>query len=250
MHYQPKLDLATSTVIGVEALVRWNHPVRGWVEPDEFIPVAEETGLIKAVTDRIVALAVRDARRWLDAGFDFTVSVNLSTLDLVDELLADRIEHRLREHDLEPSRVTLEITESSLMLDTPRTMLTVERLAELGVMLSLDDFGTGYSSLSYLRRLPVTELKIDRSFISNLLLDPQDEAIVSSTILLGHNLGLQIVAEGVESAEISTHLREIGCDIAQGFGISRPLPDKTLLTWLQNTEHSIRRITTPDHAST
>ena len=143
VHYQPKLDLATSTVIGVEALARWRHPGRGWVQPDDFVRVAEETGLIKAVTDRVLALAIRDARSWLDAGFDLTVSVNLSTLDLVDELLADRIEHRLNEHNLDPSRLTLEITESSLMLDTPRTMLTVERLAQLGVMLSLDDFGTG-----------------------------------------------------------------------------------------------------------
>jgi EAL domain-containing protein (putative c-di-GMP-specific phosphodiesterase class I) len=222
--------------------------VRGWVQPDDFIPVAEETGLIKAVTDRVLALAIRDARSWLDAGFDLTVSVNLSTLDLVDELLADRIEHRLSEHNLDPSRLTLEITESSLMLDTPRTMLTVERLAQLGVMLSLDDFGTGYSSLSYLRRLPVAELKIDRSFISNLLLDPQDEAIVTSTILLGHNLGLKIVAEGVESAEVSTHLLKIGCDVAQGFGVSRPLPESKLLTWIGTTEHLIRRIAVPDHA--
>ncbi len=219
------------------------------MQPDDFIPVAEETGLIKAVTDRVLALAVRDARAWLDAGLDLTVSVNLSTLDLVDELLADRIEHRLREHDLEPSRLTLEITESSLMLDTPRTMLTVERLAQLGVMLSLDDFGTGYSSLSYLRRLPVSELKIDRSFITNLLLDPQDEAIVTSTILLGHNLGLQIVAEGVECAEMSAQLLKIGCDVAQGFGVSRALPEKMLLTWLNTTEHSVRRIAIPDHAS-
>jgi EAL domain-containing protein (putative c-di-GMP-specific phosphodiesterase class I) len=126
--------------------------------------------------------------------------------------------------------------------------LTVERLAQLGVMLSLDDFGTGYSSLSYLRRLPVAELKIDRSFISNLLLDPQDEAIVTSTILLGHNLGLKIVAEGVESAEVSTHLLKIGCDVAQGFGVSRPLPESKLLTWIGTTEHLIRRIAVPDHA--
>lgn len=250
VHYQPKLHLTTSTVIGVEALVRWNHPVRGAVKPEDFICVAEESGLIKSVTDRVLTLAVRDARKWLDAGFDLTVSVNLSTLDLVDELLADRVEHRLREHGLEPSRLTLEITESSLMLDTPRTMLTVQRLAKLGVVLSLDDFGTGYSSLSYLRRLPVAELKIDRSFISNLRLDPQDEAIVTSTILLGHNLGLRIVAEGVECAEISGRLLKLGCDVAQGFGISRPLPEPTLLTWFDTTEHSIRRTRTPDHAST
>lgn len=247
VHYQPKLDLATSTVIGVEALARWNHPVRGWVRPDEFIPVAEETGLIKAVTDRMLALAIRDASAWLEAGFDLNVSVNLSTLDLVDELLADRVEHRLREHSLDPSRLTLEITESSLMLDTPRTMVTVERLAKLGVMLSLDDFGTGYSSLSYLRRLPVTELKIDRSFVSNLLLDPQDEAIVTSTILLGHNLGLRIVAEGVECAEVSAQLHALGCDVAQGFGISRPLPEAMLATWLNSTEHAIRRLPSAAH---
>ncbi len=241
VHYQPKMNLETSTIVGVEALARWLHPTRGWVAPEEFIRVAEETGLIKGVTDYVLSTAIRDARMWSEAGFDLDVAVNLSTLDLVDELLVDRIDDRLGEHQFASARLTLEITESSLMIDTPRTMLTIERLDRLGVILSLDDFGTGYSSLSYLRRLPVAELKIDRSFISNLLLDTQDEAIVTSTIALGHSLGLRIVAEGVECEQVVSRLTELGCDVAQGFGISRALSITQLQTWLKTTDHGVRR---------
>ncbi len=139
----------------------------------------------------------------------------------------------------------LEITESSLLADTPRTMTTIERLRRLGVQLSLDDFGTGYSSLSYLRRLPVTELKVDRSFVSNLLLDKQDEVIVRSTIDLGHNLGLDVVAEGIESSPVLDRLTELGCDIGQGYGISRPLPADLFDAWLQTTDYHIPRIPVP-----
>ncbi len=245
VHFQPKIDLATSTVRGAEALVRWHHPSRGWVSPDDFIAVAEETGLIKRVTDQVLARALETARRWHLDRHHLRVAVNLSTHDLLDELLAERIARMLERHHVSPSTLTLEITESSLLADTPRTMTTIERLRRLGVQLSLDDFGTGYSSLSYLRRLPVTELKVDRSFVSNLLLDKQDEVIVRSTIDLGHNLGLDVVAEGIESSPVLDRLTELGCDIGQGYGISRPLPADLFDAWLQTTDYHIPRIPVP-----
>jgi diguanylate cyclase (GGDEF)-like protein len=241
VHYQPKIDITNDTVIGAEALVRWNHPVRGWVNPIDFVRMAEETGLIRQLTDQVMTAAIRTARRWSDDGYDLSIAVNLSTLDLLDELLAERVAHRLDEHALAPDRLTLEITESSLMWDTPRTSTTIERLHRLGVALSLDDFGTGYSSLSYLRRLPVAEIKIDRSFVTNLLLDPQDEVIVRSTIDLGHNLGLRIVAEGIENQAVRERLHELGCDLGQGYGISRPLPEDLFDRWLATTTSAVAR---------
>jgi diguanylate cyclase (GGDEF)-like protein len=245
VHFQPKIDLNSSTVVGAEALARWQHPTRGWVSPEEFVRVAEETGLIRRLTDHVLTLSMRAARGWLDDGFDLTVCVNLSTLDLLDDGLPGRIERRLEEHGLAPARLTLEITESSLMADTPRTMATVTRLHDLGVSLSLDDFGTGYSSLSYLRRLPVTELKIDRSFVANVVLDAHDEVIVRSTIELGHNLGLRVVAEGVENDPVLEHLRGLGCDLGQGYGISRPLDGDKFRRWLAATPHHVQRTDQP-----
>jgi len=242
VHFQPKVDLASSTVIGVEALARWHHPVRGWVGPDEFIPLAEETGLIKELTDQVLRASFAATRAWRDRGLDLRVAVNLSTLDLLDELLAERIAHRLEQHGLAPELLTLEITESSLLSDVPRVMATIGHLHRLGVSLSLDDFGTGYSSLSYLRRLPVSELKIDRSFIANILLEAHDDVIVKSTIDLGHNLGLRVVAEGIENSEVMDRLIEVGCDVAQGYGISRPLEVENFDTWLATTSYRVPRI--------
>jgi diguanylate cyclase (GGDEF)-like protein len=242
VHFQPKIDLATSTVIGVEALARWNHPTRGWVAPDEFIPVAEETGLIKELTDQVLRTSLETVRAWRARGLDLRVAVNLSTLDLLDELLAERIAHRLEQYGLAPQLLTLEITESSLLSDVPRVMATIGHLHRLGVSLSLDDFGTGYSSLSYLRRLPVSELKIDRGFIANILLEAHDDVIVKSTVDLGHNLGLRVVAEGIENSEVMDRLMEVGCDIGQGYAISRPLEAKKLDRWLATTAYSVPRI--------
>ncbi len=242
IHLQPKLDLATSTVVGAEALARWHHPTRGWVAPDEFIRVAEETGLIRRLTDQVLTMSVQLARSWIDAGHDLTISVNLSTLDLLDEWLPERIAGRLEQHGVPADRLILEITESSLMADTPRTMSTVDRLHRMGVGLSLDDFGTGYSSLSYLRRLPVSELKIDRSFVANLALDAQDEVIVRSTIELGHNLGLRVVAEGAENAPILDRLTALGCDLGQGYGIARPLAPALFDRWLATAPFRVRAI--------
>ena len=239
VHYQPKVDLVTSTVIGAEALVRWQHPSRGWIPPCDFVQVAEDSGLIKPLTDFVLDTAIRTARTWQDAGHGLRIAVNLSAHDLLDARLPLRIKQMLAHHDLEPEMLTLEITESALLADTPRTKSTIDRLNTLGVHLSLDDFGTGYSSLGYLRRLPVTELKVDQSFVKNVLLDAQDAVIVKSTIDLGHNLGLQVVAEGIESEQVLTRVRDLGCDIAQGYGISRPLAPELFLTWLATTDYKL-----------
>ncbi len=239
VHYQPKIDLLTSTVIGAEALVRWNHPGRGWINPIDFIQVAEESGLIKQLTDQVLTTAIRTASGWSAGGFDLGVAVNLSAHDLLDERLATRIGDLLTAHSVPAERLTLEITESALLADTPRTIKTIARLNDLGVRLSLDDFGTGYSSFAYLRQLPAAELKIDRSFVSNLLLDKQDEAIVRSTIDLGHNLGLQVVAEGIENMPVLERLQTFGCDIGQGYGISRPLAPDMFATWLLTTQYKM-----------
>jgi diguanylate cyclase (GGDEF)-like protein len=242
VHFQPRLDLVTSTIVGAEALARWRHPVRGDVDPEDFIRIAEESGLIRQLTDSVLSRSLSTLSEWRRNGYDLDISVNLSALDLVDEQLCRRIERQLDEHDLPAAVVTLEITESSLMVDTPRTMSTVEQLRELGVKLSLDDFGTAYSSLSYLRRLPVAELKVDRSFVSNLLIDAQDEVIVRSTIDLGHALGLAVAAEGVENEAMLEQLRNAGCDLGQGYGISRPLGRDQFANWLAGTGHAIRRL--------
>ncbi len=238
---QPKLDLASGVVIGVEALARWSHPRRGWVAPEDFVPVAEETGLIKQLTDQVLDASVGQLRELRRLGHHLGLAVNLSTHDLLDELLPERVMRHLDRHDVDPTLLTLEITESSLLIDAPRARASIERLNQFGVRLSVDDFGTGYSSLSYLRHLPVSELKIDRSFVANVLFDEQDEVIVRSIIDLGHNLGMQVVAEGVETDEVLSRLRGFACDVAQGFGICRPVPLDSFVAWLSSTQHPSRR---------
>ena len=242
LHLQPKLDLNTGTIVGAEALVRWTHPVRGVVPPGQFVRVAEDTGLIKQLTDLMLHEGISNLRRIHDRGYHLGLSVNLSTHDLLDRRLADRVQHHLTVNKVDPTMLTLEITESSLLIDAPRSRATINELHEVGVSLSIDDFGTGYSSLSYLRRLPVGELKIDQSFVANVLIDEQDDVIVRSTIDLGHNLGLVVVAEGVENNEVLERLRGLGCDIAQGYCISRPLAPLQFLSWLGTTGHPSRRI--------
>ncbi|MDO8363349.1 MAG: bifunctional diguanylate cyclase/phosphodiesterase [Actinomycetota bacterium] len=238
---QPKLDLASGVVIGVEALARWSHASRGWVAPEDFVPVAEETGLIKQLTDQVLDSAIEQLQRLRTLGHHLGLAVNLSTHDLLDELLPDRVMRHLDRRGVDPALLTLEITESSLLIDAPRARATIDRINRQGIRLSVDDFGTGYSSLSYLRHLPVSELKIDRSFVANVLLDDQDEVIVRSIIDLGHNLGMQVVAEGVETDEVITRLRGFACDVAQGFGICRALPFDQFVTWLSTTQYPSRR---------
>jgi diguanylate cyclase (GGDEF)-like protein len=233
LHYQPKAELGTGKVTHVEALVRWKHPERGIVPPMEFIPLAEHTGLIKPLTEYVVDEALRQCREWEQAGLTLTVAVNLSVRNLLDEELPDQIAVRLANQGVAAERLLLEITESTIMADPARALEVLLRLSDMGVRLAIDDFGTGYSSLTYLKRLPVDELKIDRSFVANMANDEDDAMIVRSTIDLGRNLGMQIVAEGVEDEEAWNRLAALGCDFAQGYYLSRPVPADDLTRWLK-----------------
>jgi diguanylate cyclase (GGDEF)-like protein len=247
--FQPKLDLATGTIVGAEALVRWNHPSKGLIAPAEFVQLAENTGLITTLTDQVIRRTVSAIRLLTDLGFRLDISVNLSTIDLLDDTIVERVERILADAGVLPGQLTLEITETSLLADGARTLATVEALNRMGSKLSIDDFGTGFSSLSYLRTLPASELKVDRSFVSNLVLDERDEVIVRSTIDLGHNLGLRVVAEGVEDSGTLDRLRMLGCDAAQGYGISRPLPLDRLLVWLNSCTFPVARTAAADERS-
>ncbi|WP_145751311.1 putative bifunctional diguanylate cyclase/phosphodiesterase [Nitrospirillum amazonense] len=221
--YQPKLEPQTGRVVGAEALVRWTHPRRGFVPPDSFIPLAEETGAIRHLTRWGLRRALRQSATWAAAGHDLRMSVNLSVRDLGDASLPDRIDALLAETGLKPDRLMLEITESAIMGEPEAAIAMLRRLADRGVELSIDDFGVGQSSFAYLRRLPVREIKIDRSFVKALDETVEDQAIVRSIIELGHNLGYKVTAEGVENAGSLALLAEMGCDLAQGYYIARPL---------------------------
>ena len=232
LHYQPKVDVATGQVIGVEALARWTHPELGPVSPGEFVPIAEQTGLIKPMTLAILELALADARRWVDAGLDLPVSVNISVRNLLDPDLVGQIDYLLSRFGVSPDRLALELTESVVMSDQRRAHEVLERLNAMGIDLSVDDFGTGYSSLAYLKGLPVDELKIDRSFVMNMTTDPADKFIVRCAVDLGRDLGLRVIAEGVEDEETLAALSALGCHAAQGYFFSRPVPAPELTTWL------------------
>ncbi len=230
--FQPKARLVDGQVLAVEALVRWEHPVRGLVPPDAFIPVIESTDLVRPLTLHVLDRSLRQAAAWRTAGRPLVVAVNLSARNLVDPRLADDVRVLLSRHDVPPSLLSLEITESAVMDDPERAQLVLEALAALGVQLSVDDFGTGYSSLAYLARLPVSEVKVDRAFVSRMTSEPRDAAVVRSVIDLGHSLGLRVVAEGVEDQDCYDALRAMGCDVAQGYFLSRPVPAATLDRWL------------------
>jgi diguanylate cyclase (GGDEF)-like protein len=236
LHYQPKARIADGTVTGVEALVRWAHPERGPVRPDEFIPVAESSGLIKPLTLYVLDAAVRQCRTWVDQGLDLKVAVNLSAKNLIDLGFADEVGAILQKWNVSPSQLELEITESTIMSDPARARNVLGKLNAMGIGLAIDDFGTGYSSLGYLKRLPVDELKIDKSFVLNMTTERSDAAIVRSTVELGHNLGLKVVAEGVENHEVWAELQDVGCDLAQGYLLSRPLPATELESWLASRD--------------
>jgi diguanylate cyclase (GGDEF)-like protein len=233
-HYQPKITTATGATNSVEALVRWQHPERGLLAPDTFLPLAEQASLMRPLTLAVLHIALRDASRWRRAGHDVSVAVNLSVTNLLDVELASDVAALLYEHQLPASALILEITETVLMTDSTRAKTVVDALHALGVGLSVDDYGTGYSSLAYLQDLAIDELKLDRSFIMRLAEDPRTAAIVRSTVDLAHSLGLRIVAEGVEDPGTVEVLHRYGCDIIQGFFYSRPLPVAQLSTWLAN----------------
>ncbi|WP_142027376.1 putative bifunctional diguanylate cyclase/phosphodiesterase [Blastococcus colisei] len=228
VHYQPKVRVEDGRVVGVEALVRWDHPDRGMVPPALFVPVAEQTGLIRPLTDAVLDRALADCATWRRQGLDLTVAVNLSARSLLDLSLPERVAASLRTHALPSSCLELEITESAAMKDPGRALEILHRLRALGVHLSVDDYGTGHASLAYLTRLPVGTLKIDRSFVQTMELDSSDRVIVRSTIDLAHGLGLRVVAEGVETRATWAELAQLGCDEAQGFWLARPGPGETI----------------------
>jgi diguanylate cyclase (GGDEF)-like protein len=234
LHYQPKVGVDGS-LRGVEALVRWQHPERGLLPPMEFIPVAERTGLIHSLTDVVLDAAVAQARIWYDAGTPTPVAVNVSTRTLLDSGFADRVMAQLAVHRVAPGLLCLEITETTIMEDPDRARAVLTRLAGAGVRLSIDDFGTGYSSLAYLKTLPVHEIKIDRSFVAAMTTSEPDRVIVESTVALGRRLGLAVVAEGVEDEATRDALVALGCELAQGFLFSRPVPAADLGAWFDNS---------------
>lgn len=233
LYAQPKVDLASGKVVGAEALVRWIHPEKGFIGPDRFIPFAETTGFIRLLTTWMLGQAGILCAELQNRGFALKFSVNLSTRDLLDQDLPTRVADILARNQLAPSALCLEITESAIMDDPVRAQLTLERLHQMGLELAIDDFGTGYSSLAYLKRLPVDELKIDKSFVLNMEHDADDAKIVKSTIDLGHNLGLRVVAEGLETQPVWQLLRQMGCDQGQGYLISKPMPGDKFIAWLE-----------------
>lgn len=234
IYVQPKVALDTGEVTGVEALIRWMHPKRGLIQPDDFIPFAEKTGVIRALTRWMLEQAAALCHHWKAHGVQLKISVNLSTRDLLDQDLPAKFVEILLRHQVASSSFCLEITESTIMDDPVRAQQTLERLYAIGCELSIDDFGTGYSSLAYLKRLPVHELKIDKSFVMNMEHEVDDATIVRSTIDLGHNMGLRVVAEGVESQTAWGLLARMGCDRGQGYFISKPMPAEQFLHWIKN----------------
>ena len=238
VHYQPKISLDTGNVHGVEALVRWEHPTRGLLYPDAFLALVEEAGLMRDLTRLVLEMALDQAAVWHSQGQHLTIAVNLSASSLIDADLPDQVASMLAARDLPPAALQLEITEEFLMAECDRARRILTRLRDAGVQISVDDFGTGYSSLAYLRDLPVDELKLDRSFVFPMADDPRAAALVAATIDLAHNLGLRMVAEGVETDIAYTELARLGCDQAQGYYMSRPVPAADLDRWL-----SIRRAT-------
>ncbi|MFP5245125.1 MAG: putative bifunctional diguanylate cyclase/phosphodiesterase, partial [Thermoanaerobaculia bacterium] len=240
LHYQPKIDVRSERAAHAEALVRWRHPVHGLLTPDEFVPLAEQSGNIGMITKWVLRQAISDCGKWNAAGLGLTVAVNLSALDLFDAELPAYIGGLLSEIGLSPSKLVLELTESAVMKDPAYALRILRDLKHRGVTLAIDDYGTGYSSLAHLKRLPVDELKIDKSFVLNLRRSSTDDlVIVRSTIELGHNMGLRVIAEGVENDEAWTILKDLGCDMAQGYFVSKPLPSAAFQKWLAESRWGV-----------
>lgn len=243
LYYQPKIEIKTGRIRGLEALLRWENGKHGYIAPDEFIPLAEYTGLIKPLTSWVLKTAMQQYNKWQLGEIDIgaVISVNLSAISLLDPAFSDEVEALIRKFDFNPESLELEITESAVMADPEQALKTVKWLSGLGVRLSIDDFGTGYSSLAYLKKLPVNEIKIDKSFVMNMINDESDEMIVRSTIDLAHNLGLDVIAEGVDSEAVWKKLGELECDGAQGFYMCVPLPAEELVRWLDGMDLNANR---------
>jgi diguanylate cyclase (GGDEF)-like protein len=232
MYYQPQVEIATGEVVGVEALLRWHHPRRGLVNPEELTKVAEHSGVMRLLTRRVVEDVVEQLAMWAKAGVCLRAAVNVSVRDLHTPEIVDQIAELMARHGLPPSQLQLEITEGALMADPRRVLATIDRLDRLGVAIALDDFGTGYSSMQHLRRLPLSEVKVDRSFVLGMAGDADDAAIVRSVIELANGLGMRVVAEGVEDERTWRLLHAAGCHVAQGWFFAQPLPAAKLVDWV------------------
>jgi diguanylate cyclase (GGDEF)-like protein len=236
LFFQPKIELKTGRVTGAEVLLRWQHPTRGLLSPADFIPFAEQTGFIRRLTRWTLDHSIAQGAQWRSAGKALALAVNISADDIGDARLDSRIAAMLTRHQLPPALLTLELTESGFIEDFTRALRMLDAIAALGVSLSIDDFGTGYSSLSHLARMPVHEVKIDRSFVQGLESDPEFAPVVRSAIDMGHSLGLKVVAEGIETEESALRLRNFGCDIAQGYWYAKPMPLAAFESWLEGKE--------------
>ncbi|MCF6218348.1 MAG: EAL domain-containing response regulator [Gammaproteobacteria bacterium] len=231
LHFQPQVTIETEALLGVEALVRWQHPDRGLIFPGDFIPLAEKEGLIDRLTEVVIILAVEQSRRWQSEGLDVVISVNVSAENIKSLSLPEQLKELTDKHAIEPGKIELEITESAFMGELTSSLDVLNRLRMKGFSLSIDDFGTGYSSLTQLYQAPFTELKIDQRFIMRMIEDKEAMVIVKICIMLGHMLGMRLVAEGVETREIWDELKKLGCDVAQGYFIAKPMPAEALITW-------------------
>lgn len=247
LHYQPKIHLATQKTIGVEALIRWNHPSGRLVMPGDFMPEVERSELMIPITEWVIGEALHKLRTWHDAGFDLTMAVNVGARCFAEGIgLFEMVDELTNALNIPPGRLIFELTENAL-IDTAVPGL-LARLRGMDQRLSIDDFGTGYSSLVYLQRLPVFEIKADRSFVTTLSTDKDDAAIVRSIIVLAHNLGLNVVAEGVEDETTMDLLIQYGCDAAQGYWFSRPVPGDELMQWLESSSFGLPRRPTDESA--
>jgi diguanylate cyclase len=235
LFYQAKISIKTNEIFGAEALVRWKHPVHGFISPDEFVPMAERTRMIKQLTLWVLKRAFRNCADWHKQGIDLTISVNLSAKDLHDPELPDLIAGAAASAGIKPEWIILEITEGSVMNQPENALEIIQRLHQMGYKFSIDDFGTGYSSMAYLKKMPLMELKIDKSFVMDILTSENDAGIVKATISLGHNLGLKVTAEGVENKEILARLHEYGCDIAQGYYFNKPMSVFDFKNWMEQS---------------
>ena len=232
LHYQPIVDLERRNVWGVEALARWKHTELGMVMPGKFIPLALQSNLMRPLSQYILQMAIQQMAQWRDDGIELRMSVNLSMHDIQDALLPEKLRSLIERYRINPARLILEITESSVMTDSHSVRVVIEKLHEMGVSMAIDDFGTGYSSLAYLKQIPADEIKIDKSFVRDMTRDDNDAVIVRTTIDLAHNMGRQVIAEGVEDREAYDLLEILRCDLAQGYYICKPLPEPELRHWL------------------
>jgi len=237
LHYQPQVEMASNTLIGVEALVRWQHPTLGLIFPDRFITLAEQHNLMAALTEQVIDMVIKQIQQWRAADLPLAVAVNISADNITSLLLPEQISDLMTSSQLDPTLLTLEVTETALMRELVTSLDVLTRLRMKGTGLSIDDFGTGYSSLAQLHRVPFTELKIDLSFVSVMVQDPQARAIVKTCIMLGHELDMRVVAEGVEDQRTLDLLRVMGCDVVQGYLIARPMPANELRQWASSWHH-------------